>query len=397
MALVALVPLLLLAHGPIPQVADSPAVTSSVLTTEHEFQTYDEHSLFGKLSVPSGGGRHPVVVYVQTAEGMTVDMKRQLPQGGTFNYFDLYASKLPPLSVGFFRYEGRGIRMGTQPPRYEEIEREVYDTSTLENKVRDVLSAVSMLAELPSVDPTRIYLLGASEGTLLAAEAAARSEGRVAGLILYGSMSGTLRDLFRYIMTDGGFLTYRGFFDTDDDGRISPEEFEADPQQYRARVFQGAPFAVFDRDEDGFFTAADMPGLTRPYLNAIDQDNYAVLDNWARTAAGVATPSGWFQDHFEHEPIWTFLAPLDIPIGFFHGIQDNMAPVEGVRELERRAQTEGRTNLEFHYFEGLDHSLGIMNYFLADELPEGHVAIFDFIARTAHAEESPEASGESGR
>jgi hypothetical protein len=49
---------------------------------------------------------------VQTAEGMTADMKRPNPRGGTFNYFDLYRDKLAGLDMGFFGHEGRGIHSG---------------------------------------------------------------------------------------------------------------------------------------------------------------------------------------------------------------------------------------------------------------------------------------------
>ena len=381
-----LVVLALLAHLiRLPSTCKDDSAQKSV-TTEHAFETHDGHAMFGKLTLPQGDGPHPVVVYVQAAEGMTVDMKRPKPGGGTFNYFDLYAEKLPPLGVGFFRYEGRGIRMGTEPPRYEEIEREVYNTSTLDNKVLDVLAAVALLKESPGVDPSRIYLLGASEGTLLAAKAAASQKDAVAGLILYGAMSGTLRDLFRFIMTDGAYLAYCGYFDTDEDGIISSEEFEADANGYRASVFPTAPFSAFDKDQDGFFRPEEMPELTRPYLDAIDQENYTVLDQWAKTSAGVSTPEGWFKNHFEHDPIWTFLSELDVPVGFFHGDGDSNAPIEGVRELEQRARAEGLSKMEFHYFEGLDHSLGIMHYFTKGELPEGHVAIFDFISRLTASE-----------
>ena len=293
---------------------------------------------------------------------------------------------------GSFVTKGAAFAWGAEPPRYEEIEREVYNTSTLENKALDVLTAVALLKETPGVDPTRIYLLGASEGTLLAAKAAAREKSAIAGLVLYGAMSGTLRDLFRFIMSDGAFLAYRGFFDTDDDGLISQAEFEADPKGYRASVFPNAPFSAFDQDQDGFFSAEEMPALTRPYLDAIDQDDYSVLDQWAKTSAGVSTPEGWFKDHFEHEPIWTFLSELEIPIGFFHGDADSNAPIEGVRELESRARAAGRSNMEFHYFEGLDHSLDLALYFVKGELPEGHVAIFDFISRVTVSETVPDRS-----
>jgi alpha-beta hydrolase superfamily lysophospholipase len=221
--------------------------------------------------------------------------------------------------------------------------------------------------------------MGASEGTLLAAEAAARDKKKIAGLVLYAVMSGTMRDMFRYIMTDGGFIGYAEFFDTDRDGRISRAEFEADPRKYRAAVFKNAPFSVFDRNGDSVFTAADMPFLTKPYLDAIDSSNYQVLDVWAKTAAGVSTPNGWFKDHFSHPPIWTFLSELDIPVGFFQGEADPAVPAAGVRGLEALARKAGKTKMQFHYFPGLDHSLGIGSYFTTGKLPEGHQAIFAFI------------------
>lgn len=37
--------------------------------------------------------------------------------------------------------------------------------------------------------------------------------------------------------------------------------------------------------------------------------------------------------------------------------------------------------MEFHYFEGLDHSLNIFEYFSKGTLPAGHQAIFEFIKK----------------
>ena len=196
-------------------------------TIEIPFKSHDGYEMFGKLTLPDSDGRHAVVIYVQTAEGMTVDMKRPL-RNTTFNYFDLYREKLPEMNVGFFGYEGRGIRMGDAPPRYEKIDWEIYNTSTLENKVRDIMSAVRVVAKQAGVDASRIFLMGASEGTLLAAEAASRMPKEIAGLVLYGVISSNMRETYKYIMTGGNFIAVRRYFDTDKDGRISKAEFEAD-------------------------------------------------------------------------------------------------------------------------------------------------------------------------
>src|SRR4030095_11687490 len=97
-------------------------------TVEVPFTSHDGYPMLGKLTLPDTEGLHPVVIYVQTAEGATVDMKRPLGRNVTFNYYDLYREKLPEMRVAFFSYEGRGIRMGDAPPRYEAIDWDVYNT-----------------------------------------------------------------------------------------------------------------------------------------------------------------------------------------------------------------------------------------------------------------------------
>lgn len=346
---------------------------------ELHFKTHDGHEMFGKLTLPKGQGPFPLVIYVQTAEGMTVDMKRQLGAGKTFNYFDIYRTKLAEMGIAFLSYEGRGIEMGDQPPRYEKIDRAVYDTSTIENKVYDVVSALAMVRARPDIDRTKVLLMGASEGTLIAARAAATVPQLFAGLVLYGVMTSNMRYTFDYILTDGAFLTYRLAFDTDKDGTITRAEFEADANKYRANVLRGAGFENFDKNNDGLFTTEEMRELTKSYTDAVKNEDFAVLDAWARSAAGVATPKDWFKTHFSHEPIWTYLAELDMPVGCFHGDVDAMVPVEGLKLMEAKAKTAGKTKMEFHYIQGVGHSLGVERYFMDGTVPAGHQAVFEFI------------------
>jgi acetyl esterase/lipase len=337
--------------------------------------------MFGKLTLPNSGARHPVVIYVQTAEGMTVDMKRPNGRGGTFNYFDLYREKLPEMNVAFFGYEGRGIHMGDAPPRYEQIDWDIYNTSTLENKVRDILSAVQVVRKQPGIDPSQIFLMGASEGTLLAAEAAVRLPKQIKGLIMYAVLSSTLKEMLKYMATDGAFLALRRYFDTDKDGRISKQEFEADPRKYREKALKNVGFEVFDRDGDGYFTVDEMRLLKKDFVAAIDANDYAMVNNWLKVTAVVSIPKDWVKDHFAQPTMWTFLSRLDMPIGLFHGNGDNLTPIEGVRQLEEQAQKAGKSKMEFRYFDDLDHTLGIGVYFVTGKLPEGHKAILEYIRK----------------
>jgi acetyl esterase/lipase len=66
------------------------------------------------------------------------------------------------------------------------------------------------------IDPNRVFLMGTSEGTLLAAEAAARAPDKVkGGLILYAVLSSTLKDAFLHMFADGEFIVWRRVLDAD--------------------------------------------------------------------------------------------------------------------------------------------------------------------------------------
>jgi pimeloyl-ACP methyl ester carboxylesterase len=271
--------------------------------------------------------------------------------------------------------------MGDKPPNYDSIDWDIYNTSTLENKVRDIMTSVQIVKKQPGIDARRVFLMGASEGTLLAVEAASRIPDQIKGLILYGVLSSNMRDNFKYIVTGGAFITWRGYFDTDNDGKISKQEYEADPHKFREKRLRNAPFEALDKNGDGFITPEDLALLPNPLRDAVEQSNFQVLDQWAKTSAGVATPKDWFKDHFAHPAMWTFLAKLDIAVGFFQGDMDQFTPISGVKDLEETARKAGKSKMEFHYFDGLDHSLNIYEYFQNGTIPAGHKAIFEFIKK----------------
>jgi hypothetical protein len=114
-------------------------------------------------------------------------------------------------------------------------------------------------------------------------------------------------------------------------------------------------------------------------IDAVDNDNFQILDAWAKNSAGVSTPKNWFKDHFAHQPIWTFLSQLNISVGLFQGDKDTACSIEGVKLMEDKAKKAGKSKMEFHYFENLDHTLNIGAYFIRGTMPAGHKAIFEFI------------------
>src|SRR5262249_35338569 len=131
------------------------------------------------------------------------------------------------------------------------------------------------------------------------------------------------------------------------------------PIKFREKRLKNAPFEALDKNGDGFITAEDLALLPNPLRDAVDKENYEVLNQWAKNSAAVATPKDWFKDHFAHPAMWTFLAKLDMPVGFFQGGMDQFTPIAGVKSLEAMAKKSGKSKMEFYYFDDLDHSLNI--------------------------------------
>ncbi len=216
--------------------------------------------------------------------------------------------------------------------------------------------------------------MGASEGTLLAAEAASMMPDDIAGLILYGVMAANLRETFTFIMTEGDFMRFRPL-DSDGNAAVTKAEWE--------KYVKTHEFSKVDLNADGKFTVDDIKVATKKYLDAIDNNDYQVLQEWSEAAAALSVPENWFEDHFNHRENWTFLSQLTMPVGCFHGDADRMAPISAVQELESKAKNAGLSRMEFHYFEDLDHSLNIVTYFVDGKIPAGHQAIFEFVDRMA--------------
>jgi len=124
-----------------------------------------------------------------------------------------------------------------------------------------------------------------------------------------------------------------------------------------------------------FLTTEDLVMLSSRLQNlrdAVDTENYAVLNEWGQDVGRSEYAERLVQGSIAHQPIWTFLSKLDIAVGLFQGSGDINVPIAGVRKLEETARKAGKTKMEFHYFDNLDHSLNIIEYFFRGTLPAGH-------------------------
>ena len=86
-------------------------------------------------------------------------------------------------------------------------------------------------------------------------------------------------------------------------------------------------------------------------------------------------------DNFAQPTMWDLLQKLSMPVGLFQGETDANTSAGQVRALEQKAKAAGKTDLEFRYFDGLDHGLGTMGYFNTGKPSTGYAAIFEFMKR----------------
>ena len=231
-------------------------------TRDIPFASHDGFPMLGRLTLPDTPGPHPILMLVQTAEAATMDGELRNAKGVRVRIYNQYRELLAPMGIGFFSYEGRGVssNAGGGPV----IDRKVYDTSTLANKVQDGISAVRTLQKQADVDRSRIVLRGISEGTLLAAEIAVQIPSEVAGLVFSGVIGSTLKEATLFMASDGAYLAHLANWDINGDGTISAAEFETDSKGIRKRLPPGTPFGAFDRNGDGVYTRDELLASTRP-------------------------------------------------------------------------------------------------------------------------------------
>lgn len=372
--------LLVMVGGPDAAAGQAPAPPR--VTIDIPFKSHDGYEMRGRLTLPDTPGRHPVLVMVQTAEAMTVDQRIRNAAGVVVPVFDVYRDPLTPLGIGFFSYDGRGVTTSATGGRV--IDRTVYDTSTLENKVLDLISAVRLLQKQPGVDAGQLYLHGSSEGTLLAASAATRIPNEVAGVVLYGIVAETLKQALRFMVDEGMFMQHLGHWDADGDRRITAAEFEADPRGIRKRLPPEVTFSNFDLNGDGVHTADERTQLSAPIVEGIDKEDLDVVGKWLSVAASVPVPRTfpeWAREHFEHPPLEAVLLKLHMPIAMLQGDVDTSTPASDVRALQKRIEAAGKSNISFEYFPTLGHDLGALMYFTTGELSPGYAAIVEFMRR----------------
>lgn len=148
--------------------------------------------LAGTVTVPKGAGRHPAVILIHGAGGITPTRD--------FGYWSSYFAG-HGLAVLAFDKRGGGTSGGNA------------FTATYEDLADDVLAGLGYLQTRSDIDPEQIGFYGTSNGGYIAPLAAARSGGRVAFITVRSGSARRVGDNIAYEV--GNDLRSQGFSDAD--------------------------------------------------------------------------------------------------------------------------------------------------------------------------------------
>ncbi len=348
-----------------------------------DITSFDGYTFKGRLTIPSGKNISKLVVFVNGSGPNTYDNKRT-----GFNYFDLFANEFSDRGIAFFSYNTRGCKIGNQPPTYVDIDYEEYQSYLPLNSVEDIYHGIKTVKNNNRLKDCKVYLLGWSEGTIIAPLVAEKYPEWVDGLLLAGYVNQNMKDVLIWQNNGGSSMAwYRGHFEADEEGRISKEMYEADPYNVVKGLFENAKFEDIDTNKDGYITEQDLASrmpLAVGYsiddlLSAIERRD----DDWLRQNYGngiIPLTTGWFLQHFNLRSNMEVLPKLNLPIYIFHGTMDSNADVKGVYEIDKKFLEMGKTNLTINVFERQNHDLNYVEFIQNKEIPVGIKAIFDTVS-----------------
>jgi uncharacterized protein len=278
-----------------------------------------------QLTLPAvGNGPFPGVLLV--AGSGAVDMNETLsPDSKPFWQIAQYLSER---GFAVLRYDKRGVGANSQI-----IDTNIWGNLTFDDLKNDAEIALGILTQQPEVDPTKITLIGHSEGTIITPRIVIDQENKtnattIKNIVLMGSAATTIADLAHYQKV-GIVLEYmHQVLDKNGTGSISVEEASQDPLVGR--------FIVANFGNDTTTEFIDIDRQVKPLLEK-ELEEFTKADVNTRCDNPEGCPI-WFNSAVNLEPNLSVIGNLSksTSILMLNGENDPLTPVQQSFLLEQR-------------------------------------------------------------
>ena len=301
-----------------------------------------------QLTIPAvGNGPFPGVLLV--AGSGVVDMNETLsPDSKPFWQISQYLSER---GFAVLRYDKRGVGANSQIIDYN-----IWGNLTFDDLKNDAEIALGVLTQQPEVDPSKITLIGHSEGTIIAPRIAIDQENKtnstmIKNIVLMGSAATTMADL-AYYQKVGIVLEYmHQVLDKNGTGSISVQEAIQDPLVGR--------FVVTNFGNDTATRFVDIERQVKPLLEkALEEFTQADVN------ARCDNPEGcpiWFNSAVNLKPNLSVIGNLSksTSVLMLNGENDPLTPVQQSFLLEQRLTEVDHPDHTLITYPGLGHTFAI--------------------------------------
>jgi uncharacterized protein len=301
-----------------------------------------------QLTIPAvGNGPFPGVLLV--AGSGAIDMNETLsPDSKPFWQIAQYLSER---GFAVLRYDKRGVGANSQI-----IDTNIWGNLTFDDLKNDAEIALGVLTQQPEVDPTKITLIGHSEGTIIAPRIVIDQENKtnattIKNIVLMGSAATTMADLAHYQKV-GIVLEYmHQVLDKNGTGSISVEEAIQDPLVGR--------FVVVNFVNDTTTEFIDIDRQVKPLLEK-ELEEFTKADVNARCDNPEGCPI-WFNSAVDLEPNLSVIGNLSksTSVLMLNGENDPLTPVQQSFLLHQRLTEVDHPDHTLITYPGLGHTFAI--------------------------------------
>jgi uncharacterized protein len=304
-----------------------------------------------QLTIPAvGNGPFPGVLLV--AGSGVVDMNETLsPDSKPFWQIAQYLSER---GFAVLRYDKRGVGANSQIIDYD-----VWGNLTFDDLKNDAEVALGVLTQQPEVDPSKISLIGHSEGTTIVPRIVidqdknkTNSTTTIKNIVLMGSAATTIADLAYYQKVGIALEYMHQVLDKNGTGFISVQEAIQDPLVGRFIV------ANFGNNT----TATEFIDIERQIKPLLERalEEFTQADPNARCDNPEGCPI-WFNSAVNLEPNLSIIGNLSksTSVLMLNGENDPLTPVQQSFLLEQRLTEVGHPDHTLITYPGLGHTFAI--------------------------------------